>query len=248
MLFDTGASALFKENAGLLDVSLDDIDFVVLSHGHFDHGGGLRAFLTANTDAPVYLKEEAFGRHYIRLLGIFKKYIGLDQSLLGEFGRRFSFVREFTEIDKGIYLLPAILNNHARPLGNRKLFTLAEGHLVPDGFAHELMLVVREQDGLVVLTGCSHSGILNMIESVEAQFTGETIKAVLGGFHLTNPVTGRMAEKREDVAALGRRLRDKPNLMRVYTGHCTGEEAYGVLESEMGEKLARFSTGLRITV
>jgi len=82
-----------------------------------------------------------------------------------------------------------------------------------------------------------------MIDTVEDRFNGESIKAVFGGFHLMNPATKQMTETQEEVVRIGKLLRDKVHLKKVFTGHCTGKKAYDILKSQMGEKLGYFSTG-----
>ena len=242
LLFDTGASSRFYENARTLNLSLKEIDFAVISHGHYDHGGGLETFIEVNPDAPIYLIEEAFNGYYSKR-AVRKKYIGLDRVLLKHFKQRFVFVKNFTEVSDNIFIISGIHENYPKPLGNKNLLSKVDGRFCPDDFKHELILVVREPDGLVVFTGCSHNGILNMIETVENRFKGEQIKAVFGGFHLMNTRTKEMAENHEEVVGIGSFLFNKAHLKKVFTGHCTGKVAYDLLKSQMGEKLGYFSTG-----
>ena len=104
-------------------------------------------------------------------------------------------------------------------------------------------MAVKEQTGLVVFTGCTHSGILNMIDTVVRQFPGVPIKAVLGGFHLVGiPVLNTMAGSRREVADIGREMLKYP-IDSVYTGHCTGARAYRILKRVMVEKLQYLPTG-----
>lgn len=98
ILFDAGQSGAFADNARKLGIDLAQVDFAVLSHGHYDHGGGFRRFLEINQTAPVYLRREAFGDHYNGTA----KYIGLDKALL-ESGR-LVFVPDMLEISPGITL------------------------------------------------------------------------------------------------------------------------------------------------
>jgi 7,8-dihydropterin-6-yl-methyl-4-(beta-D-ribofuranosyl)aminobenzene 5'-phosphate synthase len=248
LLFDTGASSLFYENAENLNHFLKDIDIAVVSHGHFDHGGGLKTFLEENPNAPIYLKEEAFNSYHKRIAGVINKYIGLDKSLKKSFEQRFVFVKDFTAVNDSIFIISDILENHPKPLGNKQLLSKVDGGYIADDFKHELILVVREQTELVVFTGCSHNGILNMIETVEDRFKGESIKVVFGGFHLMNPATKQMTETQEEVVRIGKLLCEKAHLKKVFTGHCTGKKAYNILKSQMGEKLEYFSTGSVISI
>ncbi len=247
-LLDVGAGSLFSSNAKKLQLSIKDVDFVVISHAHFDHGGGLKTFLEENDSAPIYLESSAFGDYYARPSRFIKRYIGLDRSLFQKYKHRFILVQDFIEIADNVFIIPRVSGNHPKPVGNAMLFKKLDGRYILDDFQHELVLVVRETDGLVIFTGCSHSGILNMIETVERQFEGETIKAVLGGFHLMNPLTKKMAEEKEQVIEIGRTLYNKAHLAKVFSGHCTGKTAYDVLQSQMQEKLGYFSTGSIISI
>jgi 7,8-dihydropterin-6-yl-methyl-4-(beta-D-ribofuranosyl)aminobenzene 5'-phosphate synthase len=248
LLFDTGYSSLFSANAKNLNHSLKDIDLAVISHGHFDHGGGLKTFLEENPNAPIYLKEEAFNSYHRKIAGFINKYIGLDKALKKRFEQRFVFVKDFTEVNDKIFIISDILENHPKPLGNKHLLLKVDGGYISDNFEHELILVVREQTELVVFTGCSHNGILNMIETVEDRFKRESIKAIFGGFHLMNPATKQMTETHEEVVRIGKLLSDKAHLKKVLTGHCTGKKAYDILKSQMGQKLGYFSTGSVISI
>jgi 7,8-dihydropterin-6-yl-methyl-4-(beta-D-ribofuranosyl)aminobenzene 5'-phosphate synthase len=247
ILFDTGKSDRFLKNAQILGVPITDVDTLVISHGHYDHGGGLKVFLEENNHAKVYLKEEALGDYYSKR-GFSKKYIGLDRALVDTHRERFAFIKEDTEIDEGIFILSEIEDIHPRPSGNSFLYEKSKRKLILDRFLHELILVIREEGGLVVFTGCSHRGILNMIETVENKFKNTTIKGVLGGFHLMNPIKNRMSESEDVVKNIGRTLLQKKSLGMVYSGHCTGDEAYNLLKAEMKQKLERFSTGKVIQV
>lgn len=248
ILFDTGASQLFSSNAKQMDLALSDVDFAIISHSHHDHCGGLRYFFDENNTAKVYIKRSAFESYYVKIFGFFKKSIGIDKSLLENYKDRFVLIDNFTEISKNIYIISNIIDTHPKPLGNKNLFKKSGGVFINDNFEHELVFVVREEDGLVVFTGCSHNGILNMIETVENHFQGEQIKGVVGGFHFMNPITQSMAQKREEVIRLGRILYDKNSLEKVFSGHCTGKTAYSLLESEMKEKIESFSTGSVIMI
>ena len=108
--------------------------------------------------------------------------------------------------------------------------------------------MLHEHDGLAVFTGCSHQGILNMVEAVMQAFPGSPIKAVFGGFHLVLlPTLNFMAGSRDEVRGIGRQMLEYP-LQCVYTGHCTGSHAFRVLKDSMGSKLEYLATGRTVTV
>ncbi len=266
LLFDMGPSEAFLHNAAYLKVDITQVDTAVVSHAHYDHGGGLAPFLAANCTAPVYMKAGADGDYYANigaklppwLLGAihplvrsslrFSRYIGLDKTVIQRFASRINFVAEHTFVDENISIVTELNSGLPRPEGNRFLLEKSGKKLVPDPFAHELILVVQEPDGLVVFTGCGHNGVLNMLASVRRIFTDQPIKAVVGGFHLfRQPGRPGIAGKRADIEGIGKALL-RSGVHVVYTGHCTGDKAYGILKGVMGEKLGRLYTGSRITI
>jgi 7,8-dihydropterin-6-yl-methyl-4-(beta-D-ribofuranosyl)aminobenzene 5'-phosphate synthase len=245
-LVDTGASDAFARNAVHLSIDIASIDAAILSHHHYDHGGGLRRFLELNDHAPVYLGAAPAGDPIAKLFGFVRKYVGLDKALLAAHAHRFRFVQERTEVLPGVFVLPRIGGRHPRPSGNRALFLRQDGVLAPDDFRHEVVVAIRERDALVVLTGCSHNGLVNMVETVSAEFPGTPIKAVVGGFHLAAlPPFRGMAESARAVADIGQSVLDH-GIEITYTGHCTGRKAFNVLRSSMGDRVREIHTGSRL--
>ena len=243
LLFDTGASGIFAQNAERLGVDLGAVNAAVLSHHHFDHGGGLRKFLELNSTAPVYLGASPGGDCLAKIGIVMKKYIGLDKTLFDDYPDRFVFIRKPMQILPDVFIFPHILSAYPKPKGNKRLYLKRNGRLALDAFFHEIVMAIKEEGKLVVFTGCSHNGILNMVETVAREFVGVPIKAVVGGFHLVaTPPFNDMAGGVREVEALGRAVLDYP-VGVTYTGHCTGTKAFGVLEKVMGERLRDMQTG-----
>ena len=249
ILFDTGASDAFHRNAERLGVDLAAVDLAVISHHHYDHGGGLAQFLETNSRAKVYLRSHDATDSYFRAFGgLLKRPVGLDRTLFETYAGRFEFMDQPTEIAPDTFILTAIGQPYPEPKGNRYLFVEKEGVRSLDSFDHELVMVLRQEDGLVVFTGCSHRGILNMVDAVTKQFEGIPIKAVFGGFHLVSiPILNLMAGSKAEVEEIGREMLRSP-IAKTYTGHCTGAKAYSVLKGVMGDRLAYVPTGSRVTV
>jgi len=248
LLFDTGASEGFAHNAARLGVDLGAVRLSVLSHHHYDHGGGLARFFRENDHAPVYLGRPDVGACHARLFGLVHRYIGFDRSLIQDHPDRFLPVEGMIEPAPGIFVLADIPTPHAPPAGNRIMFLHQGKTFVPDKFDHEVLVVIRGDDGLAVITGCSHRGILNMVEAVVGRFPGERIRALIGGFHLMGlPFLNTMAGSRAEVERLALDLGQHP-IDRAYTGHCTGEKAYRVLHSILGDRLTSFPAGRVIEV
>ena len=243
ILFDTGISGTFVSNANVLNKSLDDIDLAVISHGHYDHGGGLQRFLAINTSSKIYLSKNAMIKHYFKLVGPFRKYVGLDQKLITNNKDRFIFIDAYTELQHGAYLITDIENKYKSPHGNKKLFKQTNRSLLEDDFDHEIILVIKEDERLYCFTGCSHNGILNMIAAVDQHFSNSYEKIVIGGFHLMDPVTKKMGEPEKTVIDIGKRLSANPSISKIITGHCTGLDAYEILKTILGEKLVYARTG-----
>lgn len=263
ILFDVGATSRFAENAGILGEDLGQVDCAVISHAHYDHGGGLRTFLELNDTAPVYVGNH-FDGHYYANIGakmpawlepllyplvkrsvLFSKYVGIERQLLAQQGKRLVRVATSREICPDVFLLAEILEPHPFPQGNKYLLERAGSGLQEDRFLHELILVIREHDGLVLFTGCGHRSIRNMVATVQERFAGEVIKGVVGGFHLAlKPGKQTIGGSREAVRKIGYELA-AAGVKRVITGHCTGKEGCAVLSEVLHEKFFPLATGLR---
>lgn len=261
ILFDMGASGKFIKNARKLGEDLSDMDFAVLSHAHYDHGGGLIPFFEINGEAKVHMGEGADGEFYAcagavlpdfinRLVAPvmprserLSKYVGIDRTVFREHSHRVEFVSGVRELAENVFILTEIQRNHPIPDGNVYLLEKRGGELFHDRFAHELILVVREADGLVIFTGCGHCGILNMVETVREHFGDERIKGVVGGFHLNSKAPGTTRASAQTAARLLAENLLKQDVGRVYTGHCTGMKAYGIMKEVMKERLNPVYTG-----
>jgi len=247
VLFDTGQSSTFVQNAAKLNVDLSAVDLAVLSHGHYDHGGGLGAFFAANATAPLFLRTTADGEYYAKL-PVGERYIGLDRDVLQANRTRLRWVGEDTEIAPGLHALTSIPDVERRPHTEDRLMAKQGGALVPDRFGHELALVVREDDGIAVITGCGHLGVLNMVLAAKRRFPEEPIKAAIGGFHLmSNPTAGEMAGTPADVEAVARRFKEL-GCQRVISGHCTGKQASAILMRALKDDYLELSTGMAFEV
>ncbi|MDI9460584.1 MAG: MBL fold metallo-hydrolase [Saccharofermentanales bacterium] len=241
ILFDVGASGLFLRNAEKLDVNIADIDFLIISHGHYDHGGGLKTFFTENTKAKVFMHELAFGKYYAVRANDELEYIGIDENLRRN--KRIVPTSDSFLISEGIQIFSDVAQKEPRPKSNRGLLKEHQGELIADTFDHEQNLVVEEEGKFLLITGCAHNGIVNILEHFHS-LKGHMPDYVIGGFHLAGHSGGS-----EDLAVIDRiggyLLSTKA---KFYTGHCTGIEPYQRLKAIMGDRIDYLSTGSVITI
>ena len=242
LLFDLGSGTLFLENAKKLNVDLSEVDLVVISHGHYDHGGGLKAFLTVNTKAKIYLNQKAFDRHYSNRMNGEKAYIGLDQGLIEN--ERLIFIGDNFIIDDELELFSDVYGGRFTPKGNQDLFMEIGKSIVYDDFSHEQNLVVKENATTLLVAGCAHKGIINIIDRFNKK-NNNSLTHVIGGFHLYNRSKDN-CEEPELVNQIGELLKNSDS--KYYTCHCTGIEPYKILKEIMGEKIEYLSTGSQLII
>lgn len=247
ILFDTGKTNNFIMNAQKLGINLENIDVVVLSHGHSDHGGGLLSFLKINDRAKVYMKRKASGDYYSGNI-LFKKSIGINKEVFEKYSSRIEYVDNFTEIMEDVFIITDIQKNHKIPEGNKYLFVKEGNKIVNDKFEHELIMVIKENEGICVFSGCSHNGTVNMIEAVNKSFSGTYIKALIGGFHLAKiPAMDIFSTSQDEIDLIINKIINE-KIEKVYTGHCTGEKAYNKLKQDLGNKIEYIRTGSEIQI
>ena len=172
ILFDMGQTALYAANARALGVDLAGVDLAVLSHGHYDHGGGLAYFLAANPGAPVYLSRYAFEPHYHGST----KNIGLEPALAQNL--RLRFTGETTPLGDGLTLYACNARPRRHDLGSFGLTTVRDGAFVAEDFRHEQYLLIEQAGKRVLISGCFHKGILDLVEWFRPD-------VLVGGFHLS---------------------------------------------------------------
>lgn len=224
LLFDLGQSGMFAENAAALGIDLQAVDAAVISHGHYDHGGGLQTFLSLNDHAPIYLSKRAFGEHY----NAAGKYIGLDSAMKKE--SRLHLGAGTRRILPGVTLYDVCPRPHGVDSAGQSV--LKNGCLCPEDYLHEQYLLVEEKGKRVLFSGCSHAGILN----IAAYFRPDVL---VGGFHFSKrPLDEALAADGRTLGQLG---------TAYYTGHCTGGRQLEFLRAYIPQ-LGELSVGGRIEI
>lgn len=227
ILLDTGASDMLIRHAEKLGIDLCAIDYVFISHGHSDHAGGLRHFMSINGKAKVIVSPKAISERFISKRGYQHSITNAWPTIPEE---RLLRVDETCEIADGINVIAHIPQVHPKPKGNQNLFVETnDGSLVPDDFCHELALYT---EGLL-FTGCAHSGLENILSACPWP-----VNEVVGGFHLLDGY-----ESDEELTDLARRLKTKYPATHFYTSHCTGDHAFEVMKKQMDDCLQAFCCG-----
>ena len=239
LLFDLGPDDTFYHNAGLLGIDLTHVDTVVISHGHYDHGGGISRFLEINDKAKIYIKRQAFEPYYHKTMFV-KSYIGLGPDLLSN--ERVILTDDIQRIADEIFIFSDVKDTFDSK-SSRSLLKKTNGKYEPDDFIHEQNLILTSEGQTILFTGCSHKGIANILRTADRHI--QDINMVLGGFHLYNPIT-KIALPKEVLTLLATTLTEHNAIF--YTGHCTGEKAYTIMKQTMGERLKHLSTGTIIEI
>lgn len=226
ILFDMGQTELFAQNAEHLNIDLSLVDIAVISHGHYDHGGGLRHFLDINKTSPVYINKFAFEPHY----NSSNKYIGLDTTLQNS--SRLIFTDSKTVIDRNLTLYSCNENIRKHNLGSFGLSVMHNESLVPDDFRHEQYLLIEENEKRILISGCSHKGIMDITDWFRPDI-------LIGGFHFSKlPLD-------ESLAGYAGYLNGFET--QYYTCHCTGIEQYQFMKQYM-DRLEYIACGQTIII
>ena len=236
ILFDMGPDAGFIENAKALGVDLAAVDIAFLSHGHWDHGGGIAAFLSVNDMAKVYIREDAFGE-YVAPEEDGERYIGIDGELREN--DRVVLTGESLRIDEELLLFSDVPRDFDTGAASGKLFCRTPAGLRLDGFTHEQDLLITAEGKAVLVAGCAHRGIVNILSGAKKHL-GHGPDATFGGFHLFQLAEGDPnSDKVIDMTAKAL----LPGDTVYHTGHCTGEYAYKRLKEILGDRLQSIPGG-----
>ncbi|MDE7212599.1 MAG: MBL fold metallo-hydrolase [Lachnospiraceae bacterium] len=219
LLFDLGPDNTLFENSAKKGVRLEEVDTVVISHGHFDHGGALGRFLEINPTAKIYVQRKAFEAHYSKFL-CFRVPVGLDEKWK-ENGQIVLLDGDFS-IDEELQLFIVPETGKCYSNANDALY-MKGGR---DDFLHEQNLLIREKKNVLIM-GCGHAGVVNILERIR----DEKPEYCIGGYHVLNPVRRKTVPQAlldEISAELG-----KYPGMHFYTCHCTGKRAYDYLRKKV---------------
>ena len=245
LLFDSSPSEIVIRNAKMLGVDLPAVDTVILSHGHYDHSGGILPFVELNPRAKIYMQNNAGGEYYafdgeeqgFRYIGIDKKILSLPQVQLLKGDTKLDDELQVFTVDQRAYPLPST---------NKRLRELCNGQYIQDEFHHEQNLLLTADGKKILFCGCAHNGILNVMETLERKFGPASLPdLVIGGFHLMKRTEFSEADTAE-VTEIANRLKDYKS--HFATCHCTGLSVFNQMKEIMGEQLSYVRSGDEVLV
>ncbi|QSZ26984.1 MBL fold metallo-hydrolase [Aceticella autotrophica] len=240
VLIDTGQTDNFMKNSGLMGIDLKKIKKVVLTHGHYDHVGGLKKLIEENRNVHIYANNEILSKKYIERKSGDIEEIGFDISLYEKNKENFILISEDKEIEKDFYVVTNTNIEYNNDFTTKHFLIEKNNKKLMDKFEDEVFVVVKEGNVINIITGCSHAGILNILHTAKKRFEGFKIKSLIGGFHLK----GMPSSEVEDIAW---NLKEY-NMEKIYTGHCTGVEEYAILKNILRDRISYLTTSSSIII
>ncbi len=232
-LFDTGQGLSLSHNATYLKKDLSSIKSVFLSHGHYDHTGGLAHVVKVKGGVPVFAHPDIFAKKYasVKTNGQEnKKYVGMqhERGGLERLGAEFTLDTVCKEVAQDMYLTGEVPRLTDYEKGDPRLLVERSGALIPDPLLDDQSLVIQTDQGLVIVLGCAHAGLINTLQHVRGHFSTERMHTIVGGTHL-----GFLTDDQLDKTIVD--LKDF-DFKQLGASHCTGPKEAARLLQEFGDR------------
>jgi 7,8-dihydropterin-6-yl-methyl-4-(beta-D-ribofuranosyl)aminobenzene 5'-phosphate synthase len=239
ILFDTGSDQAIYHNAAQLGIDLNTIDAIIISHGHFDHTGGLLSYFKQYGSRPLYAHSGVFvnrplplGRNNFKDIGC-----GFSQEEILKAGAKLHLRDEFSSIFPEVYISGTIPRNSQFEDTGGNFKMVVNGETQDDPLLDDSALIIDHPEGLIIVSGCAHAGIINIIEHARRQTGKSQVLAFIGGTHLISASQQRLDQT---ISAL-----DSFSISKIIVSHCTGFYAAARLYNALGERVIKGETGMR---
>lgn len=245
ILFDTGNGVAFRNNISTLGIDISTIDSLVLSHGHYDHGGNIDFVYQLSPSIKIFhhplVIKKRFSIHkdrdpMVRMIGLSPENRAI---LTNTSTDSVTFaVMEPTQVVDGIFMTGEIPRLSAEDAGG-PFFDDGAGNVI-DTIPDDQAIWMNGDDGLIIITGCCHSGLINSVEYIRKVSGVQKVKAIIGGLHLAKASESRVRESINYINGL--------NLKVIYPGHCTGEHIIDRFKCELNCSVKDILAGSSIEI
>jgi len=237
IMFDTGSEDALIKNAAAGGIDLGQINDLIISHGHFDHTGAVIPFLKSAPGKKVYAHAGIFIPRYT-VWGDFRKAIGVpfDSEEIGRNGAQFIITNDFTEVHPGVFVTGEIPRKTSYEDVGGSFYVEVGDRLVEDLIYDDMSVVINHPEGLIIVSGCAHAGIINTIEYAMQQTGQNKVRAFIGGTHLAGASEERMNKTIEALKNY--------DIEQIIACHCTGFEATMKLRNALGDRVMKGETAM----